>query len=160
MENLLATAAVIGGVRPDNQMAMHERNPYAPPENQEPSLSDSATFAEAKRLTYWPAVLMITQGTILTGLFTFAICADVYERGLRKMSSPENLIYLMFLFAPLLVMCGLKLKRLESRSMSYFGAVLSVVLFLPFGWLICIWTIVALNRSVVREAFGPRNLTR
>ena len=61
--------------------------------------------------------------------------------------------------APLLLWCGIQLKRIESRGLCYLGAALSVVLFLPLGWAICIWAIVALNRPVVREAFRVRTLT-
>jgi hypothetical protein len=61
--------------------------------------------------------------------------------------------------APLLLWCGIQLKRIESPGLCYLGAALSVVLFLPLGWAICIWAIVALNRPVVREAFRVRTLT-
>jgi hypothetical protein len=76
------------------------------------------------------------------------------------MASPENVFMFSFLLAPLLIWCGIQLKRIESRGLCYLGAALSVMMFLPLGWAICIWAIVALNRPIVREAFRVRTLTQ
>ncbi|XZE22271.1 hypothetical protein SH449x_002190 [Pirellulaceae bacterium SH449] len=134
-------------------------NPYASTINDGPPPYEKAIYAEAKRLTYWPAVLMIAQGALITGLYIFAICAGILQRGVHSMPGPESVVYLIFLLPPLLVLCGLKLKRLESRKMSYVGAAISLFLFLPLGLFICIWAVVALKRPVVREAFKMRELT-
>jgi hypothetical protein len=50
-------------------------------------------------------------------------------------------------------------KRLESRKMSYLGAALSFFLFVPLGFFICIWAVVSLRHTIVREAFKMRELT-
>ncbi|MCE3018906.1 MAG: hypothetical protein ACK56W_25620 [Pirellula sp.] len=139
---------------------MIDNNPYSPPSTQDTSTIPSLILEEARRVTRWPAGLMIAQGLILSGVFTVASGIDIYSRGVPNFASPQNVIYLTFLLAPLLVWCGLQLKRVESRRLSYLGAVLSVVLFLPLGWAICIWAIVALNRPIVREAFRFRTLTQ
>ena len=139
---------------------MIDNNPYSPPSTQDTSTIPSLILEEARRVTRWPAGLMIVQGLILSGVFTVAIGIDIYSRGVPNFASPQNVIYLTFLLAPLLVWCGLQLKRVESRRLSYLGAVLSVVMFLPLGWAICIWAIVALNRPIVREAFRFRTLTQ
>lgn len=102
---------------------------------------------------------MITQGVILSTVFALGVAADVYSRGIPNLASPQNFFMFTFLLAPLLIWCGLQLKRIESRGLSYLGAVLSVVMFLPLGWVICIWAIVALNRPIVREALRVRTLT-
>jgi hypothetical protein len=139
---------------------MTESNPYSPPLNHEIDSGMSAILTEAMRFTFWPAVLMIAQGVILSGVFVFAMCFEIYERGINSLVSNENLVYFLTFLAPLLVVCGMKLKRIESKSFSYLGAVISVFLFLPLGWAICIWAVVALNRPVVREAFRIRTLTQ
>ncbi|MCU0714075.1 MAG: hypothetical protein MUC43_18610 [Pirellula sp.] len=126
-------------------------NPYTPPVIESPMPSRLDVCEEAKRLTYWPAVLMIAQGALITGLYAFAICVEVYQRGLRV--SEPNTAYLLFLLAPLLIWCGVKLKRLESRKMSYLGAALSFFLFVPLGLFVCIWAIASLKHTIVREAF-------
>ncbi len=119
--------------------------------------SSIAVCEEAKRLTYWPAVLMIAQGALITGLYAFAICVEIYGRGFRV--PDPNVVYLLFLLAPLLTWCGVKLKRLESRKMSYLGAALSFFLFVPLGLFVCIWAVVSLKHTIVREAFKMRELT-
>lgn len=139
---------------------MIDGNPYFPPLTQvDPSLP-SAVLVEARNVTWWPGVLMISQGTILSILFAVAIALDIQSRGVPNPTSPQNVVMFTFLLAPVLIWCGVQLKRVESRGLSYEGAALSVVLFLPLGWAICIWAIVALNRPMVREAFRLRNLTQ
>ena len=139
---------------------MNSENPYASRVIQDFASHAFSAPDSAKRATYWPGILMMTQGAILTCIFAFAMLEAVYERGVPRMMSPGNAHCLTFLLAPLLVMCGLKLKRIESRGMSLLGAILSVILFLPLGWIICIWTIVAVNRPAARDAFSARSLTR
>jgi hypothetical protein len=139
---------------------MIDSNPYSPPSPQIDSALPYGVLAEAKKVTWWPGVLMIVQGAILSSVFAIAIAVDVYSRGLPNLASPQNIVMFTFLLAPLLLWCGIQLKRIESRGLCYLGAALSVVLFLPLGWAICIWAIVALNRPVVREAFRVRTLTQ
>ena len=139
---------------------MTDSNPYSPPSAQVDSALLSAILTEAKNVTWWPGVLMIAQGTILSSLFAVAIAVDVYSRGIPNPMSPQNAFMFMFLFAPLLVWCGIQMKRIEFHTLCYLGAALSVVLFLPLGWAICIWAVVALNRPIVREAFRVRTFTQ
>ena len=139
---------------------MIDSNPYSPPSTQADSAQPPAILIDARKVTWWPGVLMIAQGTILSGVFAIAIAVDVYSRGIANLASPQNIVMFTFLLAPLLLWRGIQLKRIESRGLCYLGAALSVVLFLPLGWAICIWAIVALNRPVVREAFRVRTLTQ
>ena len=140
--------------------AMIDGNPYSPPSTQLESALPSSVLAEARNVTWWPGVLMIAQGTILSILFAIAIAFDIQSRGVPNPTSPQNIFMFTFLLAPLLIWCGIQLKRIGSRGLSYLGAALSVVLFLPLGWAICIWAIVSLNRPIVREAFRLRTLTQ
>jgi hypothetical protein len=139
---------------------MIDSNPYSPPSTQVESTLPSVVLIEARKVTWWPGVLMIVQGFILSSAFAIAIAVDVNSRGIPNLASPQNVVMFTFLLAPLLIWCGIQLKRIESRGLSYLGAALSVVLFLLLGWAICIWAIVALNRPVVREAFRVRSLTK
>jgi hypothetical protein len=128
---------------------MIDSNPYSQPSTQIDSALPYGVLVEAKKVTWWPGVLMIVQGAILSSVFAIAIAVDVYSRGLPNLASPQNIVMFTFLLAPLLIWCGIQLKRIESRGLCYLGATLSVVLFLPLGCAICIWAIVALNRPVV-----------
>ncbi|MBM3965967.1 MAG: hypothetical protein FJ308_13025 [Planctomycetes bacterium] len=139
---------------------MMESNPYSPPAGRVDSAVQNAVLMEARKVTWWPGVLMILQGAILTIVVTVAVVVDVYSGVVPNPASPQNVFMLMFLLAPLLVLCGIKLKRVESRRLSYLGAATSVVLFLPLGWAIRIWAIIALNRPIVREAFTARTRTQ
>ena len=139
---------------------MIDSNPYCPPSTQVDSALPSAILVEARNVTWWPGVLMIAQGIILSSVFAIAIAVGVYSHGIPNLASPQNIFMFTFLLAPLLIWCGIKMKHVESRGLCYLGAALSVVLFLPLGWAICIWAIVALNRPVVREAFRVRTLTK
>jgi hypothetical protein len=137
---------------------MSESNPYSPPSTQVDSAQLCAVLLEARKATWWPGVLMIVQGIALSSVFASAVAVDAYSRGLPNLASPQNVFMFGFLLAPLLVWCGIQLKRVESRGLGYLGAALSVLLFLPLGWAICIWAIIALNRPIVREAFRIRAL--
>jgi len=140
---------------------MIDNNPYSPPSTQVDSALPSVVLIEARKITWWPGVLMIGQGAILSSVFSIAIAVDVYWRGVPNLASPQNVFMFTFpLLAPLLVWCGIQLKRIESRRLSYLGAALSVVLFLPVGWVACIWAIIALNRPIVREAFRVREMAQ
>ena len=96
----------------------------------------------------------------MSSVYSIAIAVDVYSRGVPNLASPQNVFMFMFLLAPLLILCGIQLKRIESRRLSYLGAALSVVLFLPLGWAVCIWAIIALNRPIVLEAFRVRTMAQ
>jgi len=139
---------------------MIDNNPYSPPSTQVDSAQPSAMLIEARKVTWWPGVLMIGQGSILSSVFAIAIAVDVYSRGVPNPASPQNVFMFTFLLAPLLVWCGMQLKRIESRRLAYLGAALSVVLFLPVGWFVCIWAMIALNRPMVREAFRVREMAQ
>jgi hypothetical protein len=139
---------------------MIDNNPYSPPSTQVDSALPSVVLIEARKITWWPGVLMIGQGAILSSVFSIAIAVDVYSRGVPNLASPQNVFMFMFLLAPLLILCGIQLKRIESRRLSYLGAALSVVLFLPLGWAVCIWAIIALNRPIVLEAFRVRTMAQ
>ena len=139
---------------------MIDNNPYSPPSTQVDSALPSVVLIEARKITWWPGVLMIGQGAILSSVYSIAIAVDVYSRGVPNLASPQNVFMFMFLLAPLLILCGIQLKRIESRRLSYLGAALSVVLFLPLGWAVCIWAIIALNRPMVREAFRVREMAQ
>ena len=139
---------------------MIDNNPYSPPSTQVDSALPSVVLIEARKITWWPGVLMIGQGAILSSVYSIAIAVDVYSRGVPNLASPQNVFMFMFLLAPLLILCGIQLKRIESRRLSYLGAALSVVLFLPLGWAVCIWAIIAFNRPIVLEAFRVRTMAQ
>ena len=139
---------------------MIDNNPYSPPSTQVDLAQPSVVLIEARKITWWPGVLMIGQGAILSSVYSIAIAVDVYSRGVPNLASPQNVFMFMFLLAPLLILCGIQLKRIESRRLSYLGAALSVVLFPPLGWAVCIWAIIALNRPMVREAFRVREMAQ
>ena len=139
---------------------MIDNNPYSPPSTQVDLAQPSEVLIEARKITWWPGVLMIGQGAILSSVYSIAIAVDVYSRGVPNLASPQNVFMFMFLLAPLLILCGIQLKRIESRRLSYLGAALSVVLFLPLGWAVCIWAIIALNRPIVLEAFRVRTMAQ
>ena len=139
---------------------MIDNNPYSPPSTQVDLAQPSVVLIEARKITWWPGVLMIGQGAILSSVYSIAIAVDVYSRGVPNLASPQNVFMFMFLLAPLLILCGIQLKRIESRRLSYLGAALSVVLFLPLGWAVCIWAIIALNRPIVLEAFRVRTMAQ
>ena len=117
---------------------MIDNNPYSPPSTQVDLAQPSVVLIEARKITWWPGVLMIGQGAILSSVYSIAIAVDVYSRGVPNLASPQNVFMFMFLLAPLLILCGIQLKRIESRRLSYLGAALSVVLFLPLGWAVCV----------------------
>ena len=139
---------------------MIDNNPYSPPSTQVDLAQPSVVLIEARKITWWPGVLMIGQGAILSSVYSIAIAVDVYSRGVPNLASPQNVFMFMFLLAPLLILCGIQLKRIESRRLSYLGAALAVVLFLPLGWAVCIWAIIALNRPIVLEAFRVRTMAQ
>ena len=139
---------------------MIDNNPYSPPSTQVDLAQPSVVLIEARKITWWPGVLMIGQGAILSSVYSIAIAVDVYSRGVPNLASPQTVFMFMFLLAPLLILCGIQLKRIESRRLSYLGAALSVVLFLPLGWAVCIWAIIALNRPIVLEAFRVRTMAQ
>lgn len=154
---------------------MNMRNPYEPPEeNGSPGYVTSLSLdsisvqnrESARRLVFWPAVLMISEGVVIAAITIAFLALQLlfdgfparFENDGSKTTVEEVgfLVLVLFpslFFAPLLVFCGIQLVRLRSLRLAYIGAALAALLFLPVGWIICFWTIMLLSRPEVREVF-------
>jgi uncharacterized membrane protein YqjE len=116
----------------------------------------SEVDAQALQIMRLPGMAMAIQGWILTALYSLGLLVIVvqdFEFGERQVLFEMGIPFVIALLMSIqLARCGMSAMRCESRPKAYAGAVLSALLFLPLGILICIWVVRSLNRKEVLEA--------